>query len=88
MSLQYSSSPKTIRYRSGWSIATQALEQCRRRPVLHLTVDQYVHLIACGERESGMATLDEISRAVPCMLQPISAVFDLCDAGVITHGVA
>ncbi|MGI4769054.1 MAG: hypothetical protein ACRYGP_28785, partial [Janthinobacterium lividum] len=45
----------------------------RRSRTRHLTVDQYVRLLACIEREGGIATLDEISRALPCVLQPISA---------------
>ena len=55
----------------------------RRSPTPHLTVDQYVRLLACIEHEGGIATLDEISRALPRVIQPISAVFDLCDAGIL-----
>ncbi len=55
-----------------------------RCPTRHLTVDQYVRLLACIEREGGVATLDEIARALPMVERPVSAVFDLCDAAILS----
>ena len=49
----------------------------------HLTVAQYVRLLAVIDDVGGIATIDEISRALPSVGQPISAVFDLCDAEVL-----
>ena len=54
-----------------------------RCPTPHLTPDQYVRLLACIEGEGGIATLDGIARALPRVRQPISAVFDLCDVGIL-----
>ncbi len=57
--------------------------RARPRYTPHLTVDQYVRLLAFIENGGGIVTLDEISRALPHVRQPISAVFDLCDAGIL-----
>ena len=54
-----------------------------RCPTSHLNPDQYGRLLACIERKGGIATIDEIARALPHVGQPISAVFDLCDAGIL-----
>ncbi|WP_237478189.1 hypothetical protein [Lichenibacterium dinghuense] len=59
---------------------TTSVPQC---PTPHLNVDEYIRLLACIEDEGGIATLDEISRALPAVSRPISAVFDLCDAGIL-----
>ncbi len=55
----------------------------RPRHTPHLTADQYVRLLAFVEDGGGIVTLDEISRALPHVRQPISAVFDLCDVGIL-----
>ena len=55
----------------------------RPRPTPHLTPDQFIRLLAVIEDEGGIATIDDISRALPSVLQPVSAVFDLCDAGIL-----
>ena len=52
-------------------------------PTRHLDVDQYVRLLACIEDEGGFASFDDLARALPTVTQPVSAVFDLCDAGVL-----
>ena len=52
-------------------------------PTRHLDVDQYVRLLTCIEDEGGIASLDDLSRALPTVAKPVSAVFDLCDAGVL-----
>ena len=52
-------------------------------PTPHLTSDQYVRLLACIDAQGGATTLDVISHALPFVLQPISAVYDLCDAGIL-----
>ena len=57
--------------------------RARLRPTPHLTPDQFIRLLAFIEDEGGITTLDEISRALPRVLQPISAVFDLCDADIL-----
>ena len=53
-------------------------------PTRHLTSDQYIRLLRFIEDEGGVVTLDEISRALPAVRQPVSAVFDLCDVGILT----
>ena len=55
----------------------------RRSPTRHLTVHQYVRLLGVIDSAGGIATLDEISRALPAVEQPVSAVFDLCDADIL-----
>lgn len=52
------------------------------RPTPHLDPDQYVRLLALVDR-NGIVTLDEISRALPAVERPISAIVDLCDAGIL-----
>ncbi len=64
------------------------VRRARLCPTPHLTVDQFIRLLACIEREGGIATLDEISRALPAVAQPISAVLDLCDAGILCVDLA
>lgn len=54
-----------------------------RSPTRHLTPDQYVRLLNVIDDVGGVATLDEISRALPRVEQPVSAVFDLCDADIL-----
>ena len=55
----------------------------RPRPTPHLTLDQFIRLLAFIEDEGGVVTIDEVSRALPRVLQPVSAIFDLCDAGIL-----
>ena len=55
----------------------------RTSPTPHLDAGQYRRLLACIDEAGGVATLDAISRALPRVTQPISAVFDLCDAGIL-----
>ncbi len=52
-------------------------------PTPHLTVDQYACLLSTIDEVGGIATLDEISRALPGVEQPVSAVFDLCEADIL-----
>lgn len=61
-----------------------ATHTSRRRPspTPHLTPDEYVRLLAHVD-DQGVTTLDAVSRALPRVSQPISAVFDLCDAGIL-----
>ena len=67
-----------------WSGCTeQQTGRARICPTPHLNVDEYVRLLACIEREGGIATMDEISRSLPAVARPISAVFDLCDHGIL-----
>ena len=42
-----------------------------------------MRLLAVIDDAGGGSTIDEISRALPRVSQPISAVFDLCDAGIL-----
>ena len=56
---------------------------CNRSATRHLTADQYVRLLGVIDSIGGIATLDEISRALPGVEQPVSAVFDLCDADIL-----
>ena len=63
---------------------SKAERRARLCPSRHLTPDQHIRLLACIEREGGIATLDEIARALPAVTQPISAVFDLCDLGILS----
>lgn len=65
------------------ALESKAARRARLCPTPHLTVDQFVGLLACIEAEGGIATLDEISRALPAVSQPISAVLDLCDAEIL-----
>ena len=55
----------------------------KRSPTRHLTAGQYVRLLGVIDNVGGIATLDEISRALPSVEQPVSAVFDLCDADIL-----
>ncbi len=57
-------------------------------PTPHLTVAQLVQLYACIEGKGGIATIDDISRALPTVEQPVSAVLDLCDAGLLCVDLA
>ena len=52
-------------------------------PTPHLTADQYARLLAAIGDAGGVSTIDAISRALPQVTQPVSAVFDLCDAGIL-----
>ncbi|MBH0619437.1 hypothetical protein I3A86_25435, partial [Salmonella enterica] len=52
-------------------------------PTSHLTAAQYIRLLTFLEDEGGATTLDAIARALPQVAQPISAVFDLCEARVL-----
>ena len=53
------------------------------RPTRHLTASQYLRLLAFIEDQGGIVALDDVSRAMPHVQKPISAVFDLCDAGIL-----
>ena len=53
------------------------------RPTPHLSANQYVRLLALIDDAGGVVTIDQISRAMPRVSQPVSAVFDLCDARVL-----
>ena len=64
------------------------VRRARLCPTPHLTVDHFIRLLACIEREGGIAALDEMSRALPAVAQPISAVLDLCDARILCAYVA
>ena len=68
--------------------ASCKISRAKLCPTPHLSLDQYVRLLACIEFEGGMATLDEISRALPSVVQPVSAVLDLCDAGILCADLA
>ena len=59
-----------------------------RPPTEHLDGDQYAALLGFIEREGGLVTLDNVSRAFPTVESPVSAVFDLCDAGVLCADLA
>lgn len=52
-------------------------------PTPHLTPGQYVRLLASIDEAGGVVTIDEVSRAFPQVSQPIGAIFDLCDAGIL-----
>ena len=53
------------------------------RPTSHLTANQYARLLSIIDDAGGVVTVDAISRALPQVSQPVSAVFDLCDAGIL-----
>ena len=55
----------------------------RPRPTPHLTADQYIRLLGFIEDEGGITTLDDVTRALSKVRSPISAIFDLCDAGIL-----
>jgi hypothetical protein len=52
-------------------------------PTPHLTADQYARLLTAIDDAGGVSTIDGISRGLPQVTQPVSAVFDLCDAGIL-----
>ena len=60
--------------------------RARPRPTRHLTASQYLRLLAFVEYRGGVVALDEVSRALPQVQKPISAVFDLCEAGILNVG--
>ena len=62
----------------------KATRRPRPRLTPHLSMDQYIRLLALIEDGGGIVTIDEISRAMPLVQKPVSAVFDLCDAGILT----
>ncbi len=55
--------------------------QARSCPTPHLTTSEYVRLLEMIDEAGGVVTIDDIARALPQVSQPVSAVFDLCDAG-------
>ena len=57
--------------------------RARPRPTRHLTANQYLRLLAFIEDQGGIVALDDVSRTLPHVQKPISAVFDLCDAGIL-----
>ncbi len=63
--------------------AASGLQRSALCPTPHLTVDEFTRLLSAIEDEGGFSTLHDIARALPAVLQPVSAVLDLCDAGVL-----
>ena len=53
-------------------------------PTHRLTVDQYVQLLSFIEDGGGISTLYDISRVLHAVAEPVGAVFDLCDEGILS----
>lgn len=57
-------------------------------PTPHLSVDQYVRVLNIIEDDGGFSSINDITMALPGVAQPISAILDLCDAGVLSIDLA